>query len=124
MIPFLLIAGGAYLLYDSLSDKRVIFDPLEEGFPTKGFRGYRRGKAHFSDGGNISEDDFEKANKWWNGLKQHEREQIFNENFQENETISLSDFEQWLVKVYERAHNVMPMRPSRYGFFAGGGNIK
>lgn len=54
MIPFLLIAGGAYLLYDSLGDKRVSFDPLEEGFPTKGFRGYRRGKAHFSDGGNIS----------------------------------------------------------------------
>ena len=27
MIPFLLIAGGAYLLYDSVSDKRASFDP-------------------------------------------------------------------------------------------------
>ena len=53
MIPFLLIAGGAYLLYDSLSDKRVSFVPLEEGFPTKGFRGYRTGKAHLADGGMI-----------------------------------------------------------------------
>lgn len=53
MIPFLLIAGGAYLLYDSVSDKRASFDPLEEGFPTKGFRGYRKGKAHLADGGKI-----------------------------------------------------------------------
>ena len=98
MIPFLLIAGGAYLLYDSIGDKRASFDPLEEGFPTKGFRGYRKGKAHLADGGNISEYDFEKANKWWNGLKQHEREHISRENkFQEHETI-----EEWLVKVYKR----------------------
>lgn len=77
-------------------------------------------KPIMKGGGEISEDDFEKANKWWNGLKQDEIEQILNENkFQENET-----FEQWLVKVYERAHKVMPMRPSRYGFYAEGGPVK
>lgn len=54
MIPFLFIAGGAYLLFDALGDKGGGFDPLEEGFPTKGFRGYRKGKSHLAKGGIVS----------------------------------------------------------------------
>jgi len=69
MIPFLLIAGGAYLLYDSIGDKRASFDPLEEGFPTKGFRGYRKGKAHLADGGKLSDAKMEAAKELWEGGK-------------------------------------------------------
>lgn len=69
MIPFLLIAGGAYLLYDSMGDKRASFDPLEEGFPTKGFRGYRKGKANLADGGKISDAKMEAAKELWEGGK-------------------------------------------------------
>jgi len=51
MIPVLLIGGGAYLIYDALVKKKPSFDPLDYGLPTKGFRGYRKGAAHFANGG-------------------------------------------------------------------------
>jgi len=53
MIPFILIAGGAYLLFDGLGNSRKEFDPSDYGLPTKGFRGYRKGASHFAKGGNV-----------------------------------------------------------------------
>ena len=65
MIPFLFIAGGAYLLFDALGDKRGGFDPLEEGFPTKGFRGYRKGASHYAKGGNVEFADPNKSSYYY-----------------------------------------------------------
>jgi len=53
MIPFLLLGGGAYLIYDALGNKKLSYDPADYGLPTKGFRGYRKGKSHFAKGGEI-----------------------------------------------------------------------
>ena len=55
MIPYLLIAGGAYLLIDSLGRDKKSYDPAEVGLPTKGYRGYKRGKDRFKRGGGIAE---------------------------------------------------------------------
>lgn len=64
MIPFLLIGGGAYLIYEALGNDRKSFDPLDYGLPTKGFRGYRKGKSYLAKGGTVSNsyEDFLLAN--------------------------------------------------------------
>lgn len=64
MIPFLLIGGGAYLIFESLGTNRSSFDPLDYGFPTKGYRGYRKGKSYLASGGKVSNpyEDFLLAN--------------------------------------------------------------
>lgn len=54
MIPFILIGGGAYLIFDALGTNRPSFDPLDYGFPTKGYRGYRKGKSYLAKGGTVS----------------------------------------------------------------------
>ena len=74
MIPFLFIAGGAYLLFDALGDKRGGFDPLEEGFPTKGFRGYRKGASHFAKGGIVSKKEITSTIKELMRLDDEKRE--------------------------------------------------
>lgn len=51
MIPFLFIGGGLYFLFDALGNKRPSVDPADLGLPTKGFRGYRKGAAHYARGG-------------------------------------------------------------------------
>lgn len=57
MIPFLLIGGGAYLIFESLGTNRSSFDPLDYGFPTKGYRGYRKGKSYLASGGKVTYSD-------------------------------------------------------------------
>jgi len=54
MIPFILIGGGAYLIFEALGTNRPSFDPLDYGFPTKGYRGYRKGKSYLAKGGTVS----------------------------------------------------------------------
>lgn len=53
MIPYLLMAGGAYLLIDSLGRDRATYDPTEVGLPTKGYRVYKRDKGRYKKGGAI-----------------------------------------------------------------------
>ena len=55
MIPFLLIGGGVYLLFDALGNKRPSYDPADLGLPTKGYRGYRKGASHFVQGGIMAD---------------------------------------------------------------------
>lgn len=57
MIPFLLIGGGAYLIFEALGTNRPSFDPLDYGFPTKGYRGYRKGKSYLASGGKVTYSD-------------------------------------------------------------------
>jgi len=59
MIPFLFIGGGLYFLFDALGNQRPSVDPADLGLPTKGFRGYRRGAAHFAKGGVANTNPYE-----------------------------------------------------------------
>lgn len=115
MIPFLLIAGGGYLLFDALGNSRKSFDPLDYGFPTKGYRGYRKGAAHFSDGGMT-------AGRWYRDKTGEEFKYIgkIDEGTDKGKLI-FSDGKKHVYKTLEDFEGARPKESKLFGWFADGG---
>lgn len=118
MIPFLLIAGGGYLLFDALGNSRKSFDPLDYGFPTKGYRGYRKGAAHFSDGGMT-------AGRWYRDKSGEEFKYIGKmDNGPDKGKLMFSDGKKHVYKTLEDFEGARPKESKLFGWFADGGAIQ
>lgn len=117
MIPFLLIAGGGYLLFDALGNSRKSFDPLDYGFPTKGYRGYRKGAAHFSDGGMT-------AGRWYRDKTGEEFKYIGKiDNGPQKGQLLFSDGKKSVYKTLQDFESERPKESKLFGWFADGGTL-